>query len=89
MSDAVIDFFVRSVICYKASLVIFSLSTTLCIHRHLNPKKATEFVAGALTYTAVASVCTSDVMERKRKFLNTNGAMNTLHPLLLFACRTM
>ena len=91
VSDAVIDFFVRSVICCKASLVTFSLLTTLCIHRILLPKKlkAMEFIAGALTYTAVASVCTSDVLERKRKFLNTNGAMNTSHPLLLFPCRTM
>ena len=69
------------------------LSATLCIHtdRQLLPKKATEFVAGALAYKAIASVCTSGATESelKSKFLNTNGTMDTCHPLLLFPCRTV
>ena len=58
----------------------------------LLPKKASEFVAGALAYKAITSVCNSDAVtetELKRKFLNTNGTIDTSYPLLLFPCCTV
>ena len=61
-------------------------------HRQLLPKEASDFVAGALSYNAIVSVCNSCAntdTELKRKFLNTNGGINISHPILLFPCRTV
>ena len=88
VSDAIIYFFCADSFAMKQMLRYLVPSTTLCIHRQLLPKRATEFVAGALAYKAIVYVCTSG-SELKRKFFNTNdrSTMDTCHPLLLFPCK--
>ena len=65
-----------------------STYTTLTCSQIL-PRKASEYVSGALAYSAIVSVCSaanSTDSELKRNFLNTNGFIDISHPLLLFPC---
>ena len=60
--------------------------------RQILPKEVSEYVSGALAYSAIVSVCASTNntdSELKRKFLNTNGSIDVSYPLLLFPCRTV
>ena len=68
------------------------LTYTTLTCRQILPREASEYVSGALAYSAIVSVCSaanSTDCELKRKFLNTNGSIDISHPLLLFPCRTV
>lgn len=63
--------------------IFITIIRQLFMNRIVLPKCATDMVASALSFTAVVAALQQEPSELRRKFMNTNGAINFN---LLFPC---